>query len=331
MKKLFYVGMVLLLTGVLWGCAEKDNRKGNIITTPTGNPQPAESSPVPTKIPQPTKPAVIRQNDNSAAHNREVRYGKRAELNEQYRRATEIGNRYGIDIRIADLVEDSVLNDGDEREYNPEIITAALTAVDRILAAYPEGFFDQLVYGEYSGMEISLIGFCTIGMGFVTTDVRGAESVNEMCLDIADYGLIEELDYNLPHELTHMIDFRIEHFKNWESPDLNNYEEKWAELNPKDLVYAYGDSELEELIYDKYPSYFSYSYGCSSPLEDRATFLGELMKNYLTKPEGSITMEPEAYAKMEFWCHCCREAFDTKGWPEQTPWEIQLEAEKPTE
>ncbi len=196
--------------------------------------------------------------------------------------------------------------------------------MEEILSLYPEGFFDQLVYGQCNSFEISLVNYCAIGSGYANTITRGNGTVNVICLVAPEDGSVELLRSTLPHELTHIIDFRIGYYQDWESDILNCYEEKWAELNPEGFRYGHDDEELCLSMYDKYFTYFADSYGCATPLEDRATLFADLM-GYYQKPLGEFYLPPERCAKYEFWCRCCRDAFDTSTWPEQTEWERQLE------
>ena len=73
-------------------------------------------------------------------------------------------------------------------------------------------------------------------------------------------------------------------------------------------------------MYDRFPEYFSYSYGAHDPLEDRATLFGDLISCYLLDNYG-LGLGRGALDKMEYYLACLRGGFDTRLWPEQTPWE----------
>ena len=63
------------------------------------------------------------------------------------------------------------------------------------------------------------------------------------------------------------------------------------------------------------------SYSTIKPTEDRARVLEYGMSQY-----GSWTFEdaPVLLAKLDYYCRCIRDAFDTTGWPDQVLWEQYL-------
>ena len=68
--------------------------------------------------------------------------------------------------------------------------------------------------------------------------------------------------------------------------------------------------------------YFVDSYSTINPTEDRARVMEYSMSDY-----GAWTFEDAAglAQKLDFYCRCIRQAFDTTGWPEVVRWEQYLD------
>ena len=273
--------------------------------------------------------ALNLQNDNSAAHRQEIRYGEIPELRECYELATEIGNRYGVWIYIGDLVPDWIWDAGNEPQCDPVFVKRALFLMDEVLSVYPEGFFDQLVYGIYTRLDFYIVGFSPVGMGYVSkvqeeSAVFGAAR-SYLCLDAEDDVQIDVLPYTLTHEITHLVDWRVQYVAANEEGHLYS-DEAWMALNPEGFVYAWDDNDLELEMYDRYYEYFAYSYGAQNPLEDRATLMGELMDAAMDGRigEGFYSLPFPCLEKLDFFFRCIRDSFDTSSWPEETVWEWAL-------
>lgn len=294
---------------------------------PSSAPETAAPSPEPTQEPTP-KPHSAFLNDNSAAHSQEARRGEMDELRELYELAAEIGNRYGIYIYFADISPYWVYVGGENKRLeDPVMIRSALETIDRILAVYPEGFFDQLVYGDLVCMDLYIVGINSFGWSGFSTTYRFPEGKHSCVVVCADaQHLIDGLTYVLPHELAHVTDSRIAYVSAHEDGRLFS-EERWMALNPEGFEYGLDDEEKALEMYDRFPTYFSYSYGAENPLEDRATLFGSLMQWYFEDRANAPGRLPaDCFEKIEFFFRCIRDAFDTTGWPEKTVWEQALEA-----
>ena len=282
----------------------------------------------PDNMPDRTPVPLSLQNDNSAAHRQEIRYGEIAELKECYELAAEIGNRYGVWIHIGDLVPRWIWDAGNVPQCDPVLVKRALFRMDATMAVYPEGFFDQLVYGVYTRLDFYIVGFSPVGMGYVTriqeeSPVMGAAR-SCLCLDAEDDVQIDMLPYTLTHEITHLIDWRVQYVAANEEGHLYS-DEAWMALNPDGFRYAWDDEGLELEMYDRYYEYFAYSYGAHNPLEDRATLMGELMSATMDGRAGTeYTLPFPCLRKLDFFFRCVRDSFDTTGWPEETAWEQGL-------
>lgn len=269
--------------------------------------------------------------ENKEVNNTEISYtnnetnsSKTSDDNETYSdlydKAKKIGNKYGVVIEIAENVPDYALYGTSTRLYDEEKINLSLDEIDNILALYPDGFFEQLMYDNYQELRIYIIGFCSIGMGVADYN----DNFNFIVMDAEDVGLIEAFSYNLNHEMAHVIDRKLTYVSEMEEGHLFS-EEKWNELNPEGFFYTYGESdELTCNIYSEFSSYFSYSYGAENALEDRATIFGTYMDAYMTnKDDLKNILQKGAMKKLDYYCECIRDAFDCTGWPEKTPWEYR--------
>ena len=67
--------------------------------------------------------------------------------------------------------------------------------------------------------------------------------------------------------------------------------------------------------------YFVDSYSTINPTEDRARVMEYAMSSY-----GAWTFEDAKglTEKLDYYCRCIRQAFDTTGWPEIVRWEQYL-------
>ncbi len=287
----------------------------------------------PTAAPTP-EPYSIALNDNSAAHSQEVRYGAIDELKEQYERAAEIGSRHGIYIYIADLVPNWILEHGNRTQCDPALVKRSLDQVERVLGYYPEGYFDQLLFDDFYGLDLYLVAYSAVAMGYTSFGPQDPENGTDMtrvrhfvCIDCEDL-LIDNMSNTLPHELAHVADRRLSYVSEHEDGHLFS-EEAWSALNPEGFVYPYDDEELTNEIIEQhveYLEYFSNSYAMQNPLEDRANLMGYLSSAAM----GDSELNPDRYfepciIKMEFYLRCLRDAFDTSSWPEKTLWEQALE------
>lgn len=244
---------------------------------------------------------------------------------ELYAKAKAIGDKYDVVIAIADQVPDYALNTGSGLEYkqserlmDKEKINYALDKVDKILSIYPKNFFSQLKYDDLDSMRIFIIGFCSSGMGVAPTN----DNFHYIVMDAEDYGLIDAFDYNLNHEISHIIDKTLAH-KSEKEPGHLYSEEKWKSYNPPDFIYTvfYNDQQKQNEEYEKYSEYFAYSYGTYNSTEDRATIFGQYMNAYMNFEDFTSVLPEKAMLKLDYYCECIRDGFDTTGWPELTPWE----------
>lgn len=258
----------------------------------------------------------------------------RGEVLEQsyYDRAAELSEAYGAVIKIADQCETSYSDKTAQQEYDTALIDAAFAVLEETLQAYPEGFFEQLYYGSYRTMEINLMGEIAnteeIEGHTPTAFVQHENGKITMVLNIRAGA--EALEQNFYHESSHIIDEVIAHDALYRETACFS-EETWQSLNPESfraLNPEYGgyyeSYEIMPMEYyqEEFTPYFVIDYGKSFATEDRATIFEAAMmkKDARLSADGSLPL----HAKLEYYCKCIRDCFDTTNWPEYTTWEEAL-------
>lgn len=121
------------------------------------------------------------------------------------------------------------------------------------------------------------------------------------------------------HEISHMIDGYLE----WDATQRDDAlfsESGWIAHNPEWFTgYTFSYSEEAEILEN---GYFVDGYATIKPTEDRARVMEYAMAEY-----GFYTFEdaPGLQGKLQYYCSCIRDAFDTTGWPDELLWEQYLE------
>jgi len=243
---------------------------------------------------------------------------------ELYARARELSETYGIKIRIAEQIFDEYTEYKVETCVDEKMISNALDEVEKVLQAYPEGFFKQLLYGSIRTVELHLAG--TIEMNDIPDDPgNGFTSFAGFASPNDGYSLIvldiySSVDSNLHHELFHLIDSKLT-FDAQLRPESNYSEENWMKLNPQGFEYANQLYNLPDSFYTgEFDEWFTGSYGRTNSKEDRAT----IMEYAGIGEHNMFILAPYRQAKLEYLINCMRDAFDTTGWPEVTIWEDTL-------
>ena len=234
-----------------------------------------------------------------------------------YARAQNIAKRFDVTVLVADQCLTKYENFNTVSVTDPQAINAALTELEKALSKYPEGFFKQLRYNTIKSLEFSVVG----KLEPLREDESGtitafAQPLEDRYIIVADAQIVTDTTFH--HELSHVIDRRLQ----WDAEHREKAlysEENWAAMNPKgfeyDMTYA--------LHHDRWnfnDKYFMSSYACTYPTEDRATIWEQTMvgNDY---PFQSGPMRK----KLEYYCACVRDCFDTTGWPEILPWEKVLQ------
>lgn len=238
-----------------------------------------------------------------------------------YDRAEALSARFGLDIRIAEQCQLRYLNFTSYALSDAAAITRALDILEATLSAYPEGFLEQLKHGSIQRIQIELVG----GLQPVNTAVYEG-SYTGFALSNAGYYLIV-LDANTMHgtsvfhEIAHVIDAKIV----WDAgqrTDALFSEERWLALQPKGFVYANSYAQLpQEILAFAASGYFVRDYSCRFPTEDRATMMEAATGNHTVVFQSN----PHLLPKLEYYCRCIRDCFDSSDWPEVTVWEELLQ------
>lgn len=245
---------------------------------------------------------------------------------ELYDRAREIGERYGIEIRIAEQMEEDYNDYKVETILDESEISLALDAIERTFAEYPEKYFSQLLYGSIREIELHVAGVLT-NLEIPEGEVNGFTSFagfvqtrNDKAVIVVDAWQNGQMEEHLHHEIFHLTDDKLA-FDAGIREDAVYSEDQWVELNPKEFEYSYNLFELPESYFeDDYGEWFIELYSRTYPREDRAT----IMEYAMLGMDAMFVSAPYRQAKLEYLCKCIRDAFDTTGWPEETRWEKTL-------
>ena len=130
----------------------------------------------------------------------------------------------------------------------------------------------------------------------------------EKCFDKYPKGFFEQLQYGS------ITSIQIELVRALTPKDENNQDAAGFD-------YAYSYTNIPESVKKHYGSgYFTESYSCTFPTEDRATMMESAMAGH----EHIFEAMPKLAAKLRYYSKCIRDCFDTTGWPEETTWEACL-------
>lgn len=224
-------------------------------------------------------------------------------------RANELGDAYGLDIRIwQDAVSEScglVL----EPEYQVSAILRELQVLENALSRFPEDFFRQLAAGTSNGaLHLCIVRSIQNGNG----SLSGAQAwlKSESFLYLAAGSGLEQSFY---HQLSHAIDSRV-------LVESTLYDD-WKKLNPEGFNYdSRYDIALGNTDPCPYPDAFIDTYAMASAADDRASVF-----EYAMRPDASYAFSSEIMqSKLLRMCRAIRDAFGMKKYTEILPWEQYL-------
>ena len=236
-----------------------------------------------------------------------------------YERAQALSDRFGVEIRIADQCETEFTNFICYQVSDYASVYTGLDILENALSVFPEDFFRQLIYGHIDRVQFQLIGGLTATDGFggdmsyaAFTDASG--SVCRIVLDV--YSINTN---SVWHELSHAVDSRLAWDAMYRDVALFS-EERWLALNPEGFAYSEEYGALRDDIRPEWYSYFVDDYAMTNATEDRARIFEIAVEN-----SGMLFLDaPGRIAKLQYYCDCIRDCFNTSGWPETTPWEAPL-------
>lgn len=246
---------------------------------------------------------------------------------ELYTFAKAIGYKHGIEIRIADQMDEDYMDFKVEENLDEQQIKAALDILGDELLIYPEGYFSQLLHGSVREIEIHLAGALTSlsmpeeGVNGFTSYSGFAQTRDGKAVLVLDVHEGENMRNFVHHELFHLLDDKLA-FNATIRENAIYSEEKWTELNPEGFEYADSTFVLPDEIYnEEYDLWFIDLYSRTMAREDRA----RIMEYAMIGDYNMFIEAPYRQAKLEYLNQCIRDAFDTTGWPEITVWEETLE------
>ena len=233
-------------------------------------------------------------------------------------RAAALSAAYGLNILVGSDCETWFYDFTAETVTDWSTVSEALDTLEDALQNYPEGFFRQLRYGTILSVDIHLVGNITATteeyVHTYTAFVQYEYDRFTMGVDVFTAGL--ETYY---HEFSHVIDSYLQ----WDSDRRDGAlfsEAGWNELNPLWFPGYTFDYSREVELFDNYS--FIDSYSTIKPTEDRARIMEYAMADYgfYSFEDNKILIE-----KLEYYCRCIRDAFDTTGWADTVLWEQYLD------
>lgn len=240
---------------------------------------------------------------------------------ELYDRAAALSERFDLDIRIGERAIRDYRSYDSGMLTDPELTARALDALEAALAVYPEGFFTQLKYGNHSSIRIELVDGLKGKDGHDVSSGASAVTMrrDRYCMIVFDARRIRSSA--VFHEFSHIIDDRMA-FEARLRPEALYSEERWLALQPEGFRYAESYRDIPEEVTKFYDSgYFAQNYSCISATEDRAV----TMEKAMMLEAAVFEANPYLLPKLQYYCDCIRDSFDTAGWPEILPWEKLLE------
>ncbi|MBO4746857.1 MAG: hypothetical protein J5607_02175 [Clostridiales bacterium] len=256
--------------------------------------------------------------DTTYLHEQEAYTVKSKEMQELYDRAAEIGNKYGVYIRLEETLPSSI-DQSEVGSCKVKEMNEALDRVEAILEMFPKGYFDNFCYGYFTGFEIDL--------------VRRPQSYTELRCSPQEGGYLfsiileangdepeEQIDGKLLDAILSATEMRLRnYYENFENPFFT--EDKWMSMNADGFRYfGYQHEEDEECDYGRFKEYVVSFDSMRMPSRDRVL----LLKALLLQTE----ISDACLEKAEYLCECIREAFDSENWPDQTAWEKEIERQK---
>lgn len=239
-------------------------------------------------------------------------------------RAHGLGEKYGVNIYLADECKREFPGYHAEPIYQTRLLKESLTVLEKALSSYPDDFLRQLNIRETGKLGIYIAGnFSTEGndnpdhVGGVYFYEEGSQY---LVLNASNFSSLESTIY---HEISHAID----RYAKITAPlkDLYDYEDDvFNQLNPVGFSYDYSyriNEDKKDLAFTAASQsdnvYFIDYYSKSFPSEDRARIMENAMH-----PQGIDYFQyPALRKKLEYMSRFLREIFDTGKWESETVWE----------
>lgn len=241
-----------------------------------------------------------------------------------YQQAEALERRFGVDICIAEQCALDYAEFTGRQLTDAGEIERALQVLEDALDDYPEGFFQQLMFGRLESIRFELIYELQRKNwpddAAYTSFSAFAQDMGHYYLIVIDVRQVGVGTYY--HELSHVLDRRL----GWDSVYRENAlysEEHWLKMQPQGFNFSY-DYQRRPDNWEKYLDWFVDDYSMTMPTEDRA----RVMEYSMIGASWSFSQRPNLIPKLEYYGKCIRDTFDTTGWPAQTLWEQTLEQAK---
>ena len=239
-------------------------------------------------------------------------------------KASSLEDKYNIEIYLGPEIPKKIDVFSCKQNTDPIVVNEAVNHLEKILGCYPDNFFNQLCYGDIKGIRIYLAGDLKGDGKENIEDPSGYVcNMDNYMVMVLDSNYYWNWDDTVNHELSHMIDRRLEFLSNYRKDSLYS-EDKWNSYNPKKFEYLsnYIGYENNDL-YVNNSDYFFSDYGITFPTEDRALIFGAAMDYYLNNfsDERLTDKQSPLHKKLEYYCKCIRDGFNTSGWNDTMPWE----------
>ncbi len=249
--------------------------------------------------------------DNAKAH-QQIAYSGSPEMKDLYDRACEIGNKYGVYIHVGEDLPEYLERGNVGSVAN---LKTALDQVENVLEKFPEGYFDQLNYGYYSGFDIVLCNWPI--MNELTVIHTKDEYIFHVALDCRNKENVAMVEERLLDAIFTATDMKLKnYYENFENPEFS--EEKWALLNPVEFYYSgYTEEGQTDQNYETFKDYVTSKEAMIWAKKDRSQLMTAVMR--------SQELTEECLTKAEYYSRMIREAFDGSTWSEKTFWEEEIE------
>lgn len=210
---------------------------------------------------------------------------------------------------------------------DPNLLYHHLLQLEQALSAYPNGFFTDLCYGDYTHLEIYLCGNFT---PLTSAGISNAEAIantrgSAMVIGVNVNYLDGEYVRVLAHELCHIIERRIDQI------DVDILGE-WIALTPGGhdaYYYSYHDENGDEMndfthtyYFEDDPAnaYFVDAYSKSFPTEDRARIFEKLVES---GGDPYFADSPVMLEKARTLCRIIRKYFPSVAALDHASWEVR--------
>lgn len=235
-----------------------------------------------------------------------------------YKRAQALSERFGVEILIADQCGTEFPSFTCYQLSDYDAVSAGLDTLESALSAFPDGFLDQLAYGHIERTQFQLVGGLTADKDFGgdTSYAAFTKADGDVCRIVLDAYTINK--NSVWHELSHAIDKRLA----WDAAYREGAvfsEDGWMSRNPDGFSYSENYASQRTDIKSDWYSYFIDDYSMISASEDRARIFENAVEN-----SGTLFSDAGLKDKLQYYCDCIRDCFDTTGWPKTTAWEAPL-------